>query len=184
MSDWIEQYSAALSERDAREQAHKPYIDAYTRLAHRTASPPTAPLPSSPEPAPKGKEPRDPLLRLRTDLATTQKARTTLQARVDELTASLTALSTHHTAATAHMTSLARQKADAERKLRDRDEELKGKARLVTEAQDEMVALGLQLNMAEQKTQRLQRENEDLVARWMKRVGEEADRMNSDSHWA
>lgn len=28
MSDWIEQYSAALTERDAREQAHKPYMDA------------------------------------------------------------------------------------------------------------------------------------------------------------
>ncbi len=28
MSDWIEQYSAALTERDAREQAHKVYIDA------------------------------------------------------------------------------------------------------------------------------------------------------------
>ena len=30
MSDWIEQYSAALTQRDAREQAHKPYIDACT----------------------------------------------------------------------------------------------------------------------------------------------------------
>ena len=28
MSDWIEQYSAALDVRDAREQAQKPVIDA------------------------------------------------------------------------------------------------------------------------------------------------------------
>ena len=28
MSDWLDQYSAALDERDAREQAHKQYIDA------------------------------------------------------------------------------------------------------------------------------------------------------------
>lgn len=30
MTDWLSQYSAALDERDAREQAHKPYIDACT----------------------------------------------------------------------------------------------------------------------------------------------------------
>lgn len=28
MTDWLEQYSAALDVRDAREKAHKPYIDA------------------------------------------------------------------------------------------------------------------------------------------------------------
>jgi hypothetical protein len=28
MADWIQQYTAALEVRDAREQAHRPYIDA------------------------------------------------------------------------------------------------------------------------------------------------------------
>lgn len=28
MADWIQQYTAALEARDAREQAHRPYIDA------------------------------------------------------------------------------------------------------------------------------------------------------------
>lgn len=28
MTDWLSQYSAALDEKDAREQAHKPCIDA------------------------------------------------------------------------------------------------------------------------------------------------------------
>ena len=32
MTDWLSQYSAALDERDAHEQAHKPYIDACTCL--------------------------------------------------------------------------------------------------------------------------------------------------------
>lgn len=30
-SDWIQQYCAALDARDAREQAHKPYVDACTQ---------------------------------------------------------------------------------------------------------------------------------------------------------
>lgn len=79
---------------------------------------------------------------------------------------------------------MSRQKADVERKLRDRDEELKGKGRLVEQAQDEMVALGLQLNVAEEQKDKLTRENQELVDRWMKRMGEEAERVNRDSRWA
>ncbi|KAK4541028.1 hypothetical protein LTR36_008397 [Oleoguttula mirabilis] len=208
MSDWIEQYSAALTERDARERAHKQYIDAYTKLADRTAAleakpPPVASAPSPPPQSPacrgrtstptKGKaaaiketeqSPTDPLARLRTDLATTQKARTTLQTQVDELTASLSALHTQHKTSTTQVTQLTRQKADVERKLKDRDEELKGKGRLVEQAQDEMVALGLQLHMSEERKEKLAHENKELVDRWMKRMGEEADRVNRDSKWA
>ena len=72
---------------------------------------------------------------------------------------------------------------DVERKLRDREEEIKGKSKLVVEAQDEMVALGLQLNMSEQKSEKLEKDNRELLERWMKRKGEEAERMNRDSRW-
>lgn len=123
------------------------------------------------------------LSRLRTDLATTQKARSTLQAQVDELTTSLSALQADKETSTSQITLLTRQKTEAERKLRDRDEELRGKSRLVEQAQDEMVALGLQLNMAEQRSEKLTKENKDLVDRWMKRMGEEAEQMNLESKW-
>ena len=76
-----------------------------------------------------------------------------------------------------------RQKADVERRLKDRDEELRGKTKLAEDAQDEMVAQSLQLNMAEQKMAKAERENKELTERWMKRMGEEADRMNRDSQW-
>lgn len=67
--------------------------------------------------------------------------------------------------------------------MRDRDEELRGKTKLAEDAQDEMVALGLQLNISEQKADKLKAENEELVQRWMKRMGEEAERVNRDSKW-
>lgn len=51
------------------------------------------------------------------------------------------------------------------------------------QAQDEMVALGLQLNMAEQRSERLVKENAELVERWMKRMGEEVEKVNRDSRW-
>ncbi|KAK5715237.1 autophagy protein 16, interacts with Atg12p-Atg5p [Elasticomyces elasticus] len=201
MSDWIEQYSAALAERDAREKAHKVYIDAYTKLADRTAAiaanTPPVPVPtSSPgkdrastpvkgKAAPKDADtsPNDLLARLRADLTTTQKARSTLQAQVAELTTSMAALQTSSKSSTSQLAQLTRQKADTERKLRDRDEELRGKSRLVEQAHDEMVALGLQLSMAEQRSEKLTRENKELVDRWMKRMGEEAEKVNRDSRW-
>lgn len=125
----------------------------------------------------------DLLAGLRSDLAATQKARTALQAQVDDLTASLSALQTENKASASQIAQLTRQKADVERKLRDRDEELRGKSRLVEQAQDEMVSLGLQLNMAEERKEKLTKENKELVDRWMARMGEEADRVNRDSRW-
>jgi len=94
-----------------------------------------------------------------------------------------------HYSNTSHTTSStpqnnARQAAkikDLEQRLRDREEELRGKTRLLENTQDEIVSLTLQLNMAEERAERLKGENEDLVRRWMERMGSEAERMNLGS---
>lgn len=44
--------------------------------------------------------------------------------------------------------------------------------------QDDIVALTMELNLTEQKSTRVAAENKELVDRWMKRMGEEADAMN------
>ncbi|KAK4504857.1 hypothetical protein PRZ48_002820 [Zasmidium cellare] len=190
MTDWLEQYSAALDVRDAREKAHKPYIDAYTKLADRTASLPTAsPIPpstASPKPTPAKPStptPTDDLTTLRTDLATTQRARMHLQSRLQTLQTTHSTLLTTHTTTLTTLSTLQKQLQTLERRLKDKEAEIKGKASLVENAQDEMVALQLQLNMAEQKREEVERENEMLVERWMRRVGEEAERVNRDSRW-
>lgn len=216
MTDWLSQYSAALDQRDAREQVHKPYIDACklpshistdrrgalilknidTKLADRTASQPLVPPePLSPQPS-TGKEragtpskkaaqedPNDLLTRLRADLASTQKARQTLQSSLTDLTTQLTDLQLLQRTSQSQITALTRQKTDLERRVRDREEEIRLKAKLVEDAQDEQVALGLQLNMAEEKSGKLERENKELVERWMRRMGEEAERVNRDAGW-
>ena len=46
-----------------------------------------------------------------------------------------------------------------------------------------MVALNLQLNMAEQEKERLRKENDDLTKRWVKKMEEEAKKMNERSGW-
>lgn len=47
-----------------------------------------------------------------------------------------------------------------------------------------MATLNLQLNMAEEKSTRLQKENQDLVDRWMARMGQEAEAMNKASKYS
>ena len=41
------------------------------------------------------------------------------------------------------------------------------------------MSLNLQLHMAEQLSEKLERENKELVDRWMARMGKEADAMNN-----
>lgn len=47
-----------------------------------------------------------------------------------------------------------------------------------------MATLNLQFNMAEEKSDRLQHENKELVDRWMARMGQEADAMNDASKFS
>ncbi|KXT10614.1 hypothetical protein AC579_6618 [Pseudocercospora musae] len=205
MSDWIEQYSAALDARDAREQAHKPYIDAYTRVADRAAAArqeyesaskkPSSPLPldRTASTSKRGFISRSPpttiqdssgaLSSLRADLANTQRARATLQSQVTDLTSQLSALQASQQRSTAQIASLQKQKLEIERKLRDREEEIKGKSKIVEAVQDEMVSLQLQLNLAERRREEVEVENQQLVERWMKRMGEEVERVNKGSGW-
>ena len=50
--------------------------------------------------------------------------------------------------------------------------------------QDELVSLNLQLNMSEEKSNRLQKENQELIDRWMARMGREAEAMNNASKFS
>ncbi|UKZ79448.1 autophagy protein 16, interacts with Atg12p-Atg5p [Trichoderma virens FT-333] len=63
-------------------------------------------------------------------------------------------------------------------KVNDREYELREKRKLVEQVQDEMIALNLQLSMAEKERDRLKKENRELIDRWMQRMGQEADAMN------
>ena len=128
--------------------------------------------------------PADALSRLRLDLATTQKSRADLQAQLKPLTEELDKIKFDQEKDRKRIEGLTRERLTLERKLRDRGEELKGKARLVEDVQDEMVSLNLQVNMAEQRSTKLEKENKELVDRWMARMGQEADALNDASSWS
>lgn len=82
-------------------------------------------------------------------------------------------------------------------KVKDRDDELRGKAGLLSvgssvsqclwssatytfkNIHDEVFSLNLQLNMSEQAQKKLKAENEELIDRWMAYKSKEAEAMNN-----
>ncbi|KAG8631911.1 hypothetical protein KVT40_001051 [Elsinoe batatas] len=198
-TDWLSQYNSNLDIRDHRESLHKPYIQAYTSLADRTS---TSSLPATPSPGPTTlpshltRHPSSPkpdsspadLTTLRHQLATANTARTTLTTQLTSLRQQLTSLQTSHTSLQTAHSSLQSTHSLLLRRSKDLDHELREKSKLILSVQDEMLALELALNVAEEKTRMAEEkvrgmerevrevrgENESLVKRWVERVGWES----------
>lgn len=120
---------------------------------------------------------------LRSDLAVAQRSKAGLEAEAVALRAQVSTLTLRITSATSLAAGLVRDKAALETKLRDREEEIREKRRLVERVQDEMVGLEMEINVTGEKLLELQRENEELVRRWMETKGREAEKMNQGFGW-
>ncbi|KAK5060058.1 hypothetical protein LTR84_009942 [Exophiala bonariae] len=204
MATWTEKYLAALQERDAREKANLNLYDHCTKLADKNAelqtqlrqAPTEEPEQATPTATPSlvGRGLRrvtSPVAgttavesnttvsaQLRQDLTKAQQERGDLQVRLDSALKELETLKGRAKADSKRMNQLNAGVSQLTIKLKDREEELRGKAKLVENVQDENVTLNLQLNMAEEQSDKLRQENKELVDRWMARMGKEADKMN------
>lgn len=127
--------------------------------------------------------PSEPNAQLRLDLSTAQQERSELQAKLDRTTKDFEKLKSRSKTDIKRITQLTSELSQLSLRFRDRDEETRGKAKLLDNVQDEIVTLTLQLNLAEEEVKKLTKENQELVDRWMKRKGEEADKMNEDSRF-
>jgi len=191
---WQKEYLGALQVRDSKEQATKDIYNLYTNLADRTARLQQAPPPLEASPVKKDKLSRPDAqslnaattttAKLREDLVDAQRSRGELQARLTAVTSELEALQVRSKGERKRISELAAEKNSLAVKLRDRDEELRGKAKLLEDVHDETVSLTLQLNMAEKQNAELQVENKELVDRWMARMGQEAEAMNTASRFS
>ncbi|KAM5429989.1 autophagy protein 16, interacts with Atg12p-Atg5p [Microsporum canis] len=205
MPNWREEYSTALCTRDQREKANISVFEAYTRLADRSGklekeraeavryaqgvSKPKATH------SPQGKKSQgtddgaapsglDPLLAATQDLAAAQKSREDLSNKLEQALVKLDRLTRKLNAETQRAADLAVERTQLQIRLKDRDEELRGKAKLLDDVQDELVSLNLQFNMAEERSKRFEEENKQLVDRWMARMGQEAEAMNKASKFS
>ncbi|RMZ76306.1 hypothetical protein DV738_g5015, partial [Chaetothyriales sp. CBS 135597] len=197
MTDWAQQYLGALKARDRVEKANIRLYEHCARIEdekaelaqvalvtkgegpepNRPPPPPSLFRVSSPPPRPESPS----VAEMRLDLARAQQERSELQRRLELLTSDLDSLKVRSRKEAKKLAQTSVQVAHLTTKLRDRDEELKGKAKLVEQVQDENVTLNLQLNVAEERAQKLKEENQELIDRWMARMGKEAERMNEES---
>ncbi|KAL8693104.1 MAG: hypothetical protein Q9218_001990 [Villophora microphyllina] len=123
------------------------------------------------------------LAETRRDLSEAQRSRGILQARIDDASTGLQKYKLQLATNKKRLDELTQEKLTLTQRVKDRDEELKGKAKLLEDIHDETVSLTLQLNMAEDQAQKLRNENENLIKRWMERMGKEADAMNEASRF-
>ncbi|KFY09192.1 hypothetical protein V491_08345 [Pseudogymnoascus sp. VKM F-3775] len=188
MMSWRQEYLENLRRQDEQEKANYDLIDAYSRLADQTAAleakvsaKSSSPIPTSPSNDVPGSSSQEEIAQVKSDLAEALRAKGQLQRRLKVAEETLEGLKARAKADSTLIRDISAERAQLILKVRDRDEELRGKAQLLVQVQDENMSLDLQLNMAEQQTARLKKENKDLIDRWMARMGQEADAMNEAS---
>ncbi|KAF4626999.1 hypothetical protein G7Y89_g11157 [Cudoniella acicularis] len=190
MASWRDEYMQALLERDLREKASYDRIDdelveAFTQLLARTAA--LEAETAATEPPTQDAKLRDPAIdaaategdtQVKKDLAEALRSNTQLQSRLQAAEAELTILRAKTTADAKSIRDLTRERASLSQKAKDKDDELRQKARFLSDVQDEMISLNLQLNMSEQNAKKVKAENKELIERWLIHKGREAEAMN------
>lgn len=115
---------------------------------------------------------------IRLDLVEAIRSRGVADARLQRAESELEKLRTKTKTDTRSIKQLDSERSTLTTRLKDREHELREKKKLLENTQDEIIALNLQLSMAEGERDKVKKENKDLVERWMKRMGQEADAMN------
>lgn len=117
--------------------------------------------------------------RLRTDLAEALRQKSSLEARLRKTTSERDALQATQRAQARAVRDLSGERDALRLRVGDQAEELRGKKQMLEQVQDEVLALELQLNVAEQQKAKIAAENKQLIERWMRRARQEADDMNA-----
>lgn len=116
--------------------------------------------------------------RLRLELAEALRAKGQFQHRLQAAEEELARLRSKAASDSKALRELTAERRALTVKLRDREEELLAKSKLVADVQDELAVLNMELGMAEKRCAEKEAENKQLVERFMKRVGQEAEAMN------
>ncbi|KAL6885273.1 autophagy protein 16 [Trichoderma longibrachiatum] len=193
MPTWRDEYLSSLRESELNNPVNMELVQACSQMADRIssleaeklalesqiASLGTSRTRSSPSLQPSQAAANDPgIAQLRLDLAEALRSRGVAEARLRAAEEELDKLRSRTKQDARTIKDLTAERSLLATKVHDREYELKEKRKLVEHVQDEMIALNLQLSMAEKERDRVKRENNELIDRWMKRMAQEADAMN------
>ncbi|KAM4062166.1 autophagy protein 16 (ATG16) domain-containing protein [Hirsutella rhossiliensis] len=188
MPDWRDEYLASLKDVELNNPVNMELVQACSQMADRISAleaekvalqsrPPTTSTSKHPRP---GGTPSDDagIAQLRLDLAETLRAKGVAEARLRTAEEELGRLRAKTKEDARAVKDLTADRTSLIFRVKDREHELREKRKLLEQVQDEHIALNLQLSMAEKERDRVKKENKELVDRWMKRMGQEADAMN------
>ncbi|QBZ59638.1 hypothetical protein PoMZ_04600 [Pyricularia oryzae] len=190
LPDWRDEYLASVKEAEKNSPVNRDLVEACSQLQDRVAALEAERDALKASGASAGQSASDPasqsgdaaqsavVARLRLDLAEALGTQERLQSRLGLAESELERLRAKTAEDAKTIRTLNTQCVSLSTKVKDRNEELQGKSKLVENVQDELIALTLQLNVMEQQKAKIQAENDQLVERWMKRMGQEAEAMN------
>ena len=137
--------------------------------ANKATAAPVDPVPSFDDPG---------LAQLRLDLAEAIRSRNVSEKRLQTAEAELITLRAKTKTDSRSLRQLDAERTQLTTRLKDRDHELREKRKLLEDVQDETITLNLQLAMIEKERDKIKKDNQELVDRWMKRKAQEAEAMN------
>ncbi|KAL2111567.1 hypothetical protein VUR80DRAFT_9777 [Thermomyces stellatus] len=195
MAGWKDEYLAHLRNAEKNNPVNMEIVEACSNLADRvsaleaekavlersaTSSTPSTDKPrhTPPQPPPPPADEDTLVAHLQRDLAEALRAKGYFEARAKTAEAELEKAKAANREDARSLKDLAAERQKILTKLRDRDHELREQRKLSANVQDEMITLNLQLSMAEKERDRVKNENKELIERWMKSKGAEAERMN------
>ncbi|KAJ0118413.1 hypothetical protein J7T55_009196 [Diaporthe amygdali] len=190
MPGWKDEYLSSILEAERNSPVNQELVEACSLLNDRIAALEaekahwqlSSPSPSNTQPT-TTKEPTtaaDPAQsRLRADLAEALRQKSSLETRLRKTTSERDALQATSRTQARVVRDLTAERDTLRLRVGDQAEELRGKKQMLEQVQDEVLALELQLNVAEQQKAKIAAENKQLIERWMRRARQEADDMNA-----
>ncbi|KAI1310833.1 autophagy-related protein 16 [Xylaria venustula] len=200
MPHWRDDYLASLQEAERNNPVNKDLVEACSQLADRVAAleaekvvwAESSPAVSTKAAATAGAAPSKPpstnaadstassegAAQLRLDLVEALRGRGQAQTRLKAAEAELATLRSKNRVDGKRISDLTSERNALTARVRDLNEELDKKKKFLKDVQDENLTLNMELNMTIQKSAKVQAENKELVDRWMKRMGREADALN------
>jgi len=170
-----------LVDRIAVLEAEKAALQAQVESAAASAPAPTSFSKASPAPSASpnpNSEEGQLITRLRLELAEALRSKGHFQHRLEVAEQELSRLRAKTAADSKAIRELTADRKALTIKLRDREEELRAKTKMIADVQDELAVLNMQLDMVEKQRAEKEAENKQLIDRFMKRVGEEAEALN------
>ncbi|KAH8669937.1 autophagy-related protein 16 [Ilyonectria robusta] len=187
MPNWRDQYLSSLKDAELSNPVNMDLVQTCSQMADRISaleaekSSLESLISTSGKKTTQSAEPpsNDPgVAQLKQDLAEALRSKGVTETRLRTAEEELSKLRSKSKSDTKSVRDLTADRSSLTTRLKDRDYELREKRKLIEEVQDEMIALNLQMAMAEKERDRVKKENKELIDRWMKRMAQEADAMN------